>query len=72
MYANQVVDTTNAGIGIAGGWNNKVHDNRIVSDGKLDDGTPLAAANVGLFVWNMYGDPGWARQRRLREHRSAG
>jgi parallel beta-helix repeat protein len=59
VYSNQIVDTTNAGIGIAGGWNNKVHDNRMVSDGKLDDGTPLAAANVGLYVWNMYSDPNW-------------
>ena len=47
VYANQVVDTTNAGIGIAGGWNNKVHDNRMIFDGKLDDGTPLARRTSG-------------------------
>jgi hypothetical protein len=60
VYSNQVVDTTNTGIGIAGGRDNKVYGNRMISDGKLDDGTPLAAANVGVFVWNMYSDPSWA------------
>lgn len=61
VYSNQVVATTNAGIAIAGGWNNKVHDNRIVFDGRLEDGTILRAANVGLYVWNgVYHDPGWA------------
>lgn len=60
VYNNQVVDTTNAGIGIASGWNNKVHDNRMVFDGKLDDGTVLAASNIGLFVWNYDNNPYWA------------
>lgn len=61
IYSNQVVDTTNAGIGISGGWNNTVHDNRVVFDGRLDDGTPLPASNVGIAVWNdVYNDPGWA------------
>jgi hypothetical protein len=60
VHGNQVVDTTNAGIGVTGGWDNKIHDNRLVFDGRLDDGTPLSAANVGLFVWKgIYNDPGW-------------
>jgi hypothetical protein len=60
VYSNQIVDTTNAGIGISAGSNNKVHDNRLVFDGKLDDGTTLAAANVGVYVWNYYNDGVWA------------
>jgi parallel beta-helix repeat protein len=59
IYSNQVVDTTNVGIGISAGSNNVVRNNVLVSDGKLDDGTALAAANVGIYVWNMYHDPGW-------------
>ena len=60
VHDNQIVDTTNVGIGIVGGQGNRVFNNRIVSDGKLDDGTPLSAANVGIAVWNGYNDPSWA------------
>ncbi len=63
VYLNQIVATTNAGIGISSGWNNRVHHNRLVSDGKLSDGTSLAAANVGVYVWNASGDPGWSNNR---------
>ena len=51
IYANQIVETTNAGIGVSAGWNNKVHDNKLVFDGKLDDGTrslpPISASTSG-------------------------
>lgn len=60
VFDNQVVDTTNVGIGIAGGRDNLVTGNRVFSDGRLDDGTPLAAANVGIFVWNSTDAAGWA------------
>ena len=60
VWNNQIVETTNTGIGIASGWDNKVHDNRLVFDGKLDDGTTLAAANVGVYVWNYDSNPNWA------------
>ena len=60
IFDNQVVDTTNAGIGIAGGHDNHVHGNTVLSDGKLDNGTPLAAANVGIYVWNSKSSAGWA------------
>jgi hypothetical protein len=59
VWNNIIVETTNAGIGIASGRNNKVHHNRIVFDGRLDDGTALTAANVGLYVWNYDGYSGW-------------
>jgi parallel beta-helix repeat protein len=63
VFGNQVVDTTNVGIGIAGGRDNRVYGNKVISDGKLDNGTPLAAANVGIFVWNSKSNAGWANNR---------
>jgi hypothetical protein len=62
IYNNQIVDTI-TGIGIAGGSNNSVHDNRLVFDGRLPDGTVLTAANVGIFVWNMDNDPSWSNNQ---------
>ena len=59
VFDNQIVDTTNAGIGIAGGHDNQVRRNRVISDGRLDDGTPLMASNVGIFVWNSKSQAGW-------------
>jgi Right handed beta helix region len=63
VYSNQVVETTNAGIGIASGHNNTIHSNRLVFDGKLENGTRLAAANVGLYVWDATDDPLWANNQ---------
>ena len=63
VYRNQIVDTTNVGIGIVGGHDNEIRGNRVVSDGKLDNGTPLVAANVGVVVWDAYRDPEWANNR---------
>jgi hypothetical protein len=60
VYENHVVETTNAGIGIAGGRDNEVYENRIVFDGRLWDGTRLVGANVGLYVWNSVSDAAWA------------
>ncbi len=59
VYDNQVVATTNVGIGIAGGHDNFITNNRVVSDGRLDNGTMLSAANVGISVWNWSNDPTW-------------
>jgi hypothetical protein len=66
VYSNQVIDTTNAGIGIFGGFGNKAYDNRLVSDGRLSTGEMLAAANVGLFVWNGSNDPSWGDNQAYR------
>jgi hypothetical protein len=63
IYSNQIVETTNAGVGVSAGWNNKVYGNKLVFDGKLDDGTPLAAANIGIYVWNSNPDPGWSNNQ---------
>ena len=63
IYSNQIVDTTNAGIGIFAGYNNRVHSNRLVFDGRLWTGEKLAGANVGIFVWNATRDPSWANNQ---------
>ena len=68
IYSNQIVETTNAGIGIAGGYNNKVYDNRLVSDGRLTTGERLAAANVGVFVWNSLNDSSWSNNQAYRNY----
>jgi hypothetical protein len=60
IYSNQIVETTNAGIGVAAGWRNTVHGNKLIFDGKLDDGRRLLAANVGIYIWNSRHDPRWA------------
>lgn len=50
VYDNQVINTTNYGIAIAGGHNHKVLRNRVVNAGKLSDGTVVKASNVGVYV----------------------
>jgi hypothetical protein len=53
-HNNQVIETTNYGIGIAGGTNETIRDNRMVATGALPDGTPLPAANGGMVIYNWY------------------
>ena len=52
-YSNQVVSTSNEGMTIVGGINSKIYSNRIVSSGLLPDGRPIAAQNVGLYIWDI-------------------
>lgn len=49
-YNNQVIDTTNYGIAIASGHDNWFYNNRILSPGKLPDGTQTPAQNVGAYI----------------------
>lgn len=51
-YENHVISTSNYGIAIAGGHDNAVFNNRVVSCGRLPDGTPIASQNVGIYIWN--------------------
>lgn len=51
---NIVIATTNCGIGLAGGSDVRVHDNRMVSSGLLEDGTVIWASNVGIYLWKQY------------------
>ncbi|PYE55762.1 hypothetical protein [Deinococcus yavapaiensis] len=55
-YRNQVVGTSNQGIVVAAGNNIKVFENRVISSGLLPDGRPIASQNVGMYVWDAYGD----------------
>ncbi|RYU82897.1 Ig-like domain-containing protein, partial [Hymenobacter persicinus] len=55
-YGNQLVSTC-AAMNIAGGHDNKFHDNRIVTSGLLPDGSRLQANYAGLGLWNGYGQP---------------
>ncbi|WP_420593592.1 NPCBM/NEW2 domain-containing protein [Deinococcus sp.] len=55
VYNNQIVSTTNHGLGIAGGTDNQIYDNRVLSSGRTADGKRLPAANVGLYVWDPQG-----------------
>jgi hypothetical protein len=52
-YQNHVISTSNYGIAISGGHHNKIRDNRVISCGRLPDGTPIASQNVGIYIWNM-------------------
>lgn len=50
---NQVVSTTNHGIAISAGINGEIKGNRVVSTGTLPTGERLAAANVGIYIWDV-------------------
>lgn len=56
-YQNQIVNVANYGVAIAGGVNNRLESNRIVSSGALEDGTRIHAANVGIYIWNQTDHP---------------
>lgn len=60
-HDNQVVATSNYGIAISSGHDNCFHHNRILSCGKLPDGSPIPSQNVGAYVWNMEKKPDFAR-----------
>ncbi|MEM8872923.1 MAG: PA14 domain-containing protein [Planctomycetota bacterium] len=61
VFRNVVLNTTNHGIAIAGGAHHRVYDNRVFSDGRTPDGTKVLQDNdVGVYVWNSYGDDTWA------------
>lgn len=54
VYENQVLDTTNYGIAISAGHDNRIERNRIVSAGVLPNGKRIAAQNVGAYVWDSH------------------
>ena len=51
---NTVLDTTGHGIAVSAGSDVLVQDNRVLSGGRLADGTPIAGQNVGIYVLNLY------------------
>jgi hypothetical protein len=55
VYNNQIVGTSNHGLAIAGGVENRIYNNRVISSGRLPDGRRIPTANVGLYVWDPAG-----------------
>ncbi|OLV15597.1 NPCBM/NEW2 domain-containing protein [Deinococcus marmoris] len=58
VYNNQIVSTSNQGIGIAGGHDHNVFNNRILSSGRLPTGEINKAQNVGIYVWDVMNGKG--------------
>jgi hypothetical protein len=52
LLANVVIRTAQCGIGIAGGTNHVIQDNKV-----LDTNIPHGMGNVGIYVWNQYAGP---------------
>lgn len=53
--ANQVIDTVNCGIGIAAGHHISATANRMIAENRSPSGTLITAANVGMYMMNLYG-----------------
>jgi hypothetical protein len=51
---NVVIGTTNYGIAISAGHDISFQHNTIISSGLLPNGQPIAAQNVGAYIWNVY------------------
>jgi hypothetical protein len=56
IYNNQVVSTVNMGIEIGSGHDNAAYNNRVVSSGLLPNGTQIPSQNVGLSLYDVYGN----------------
>lgn len=59
VYNNQIVSTSNYGIGLVAGANNVFYNNRMVSSGLLANGHQIHIANVGAIDWNAYSFSGF-------------
>ena len=57
---NQIVETTNTGIGIAAAGTTRCTATGSCSTASSTMADPVAAASVGVFVWNHDGNPNWA------------
>jgi hypothetical protein len=56
IYSNQFVDTVNMGIEIGTGHDNAAYNNRAISAGLLPNGTHIPSQNVGLTLYDVYGN----------------
>jgi hypothetical protein len=59
VYKNQIVGTTNYGLSIVCGNDQKMYDNRVLAANVLPDGTQIKAQNVGISMGSsaMWGSP---------------
>ena len=53
-FDNQVVAYQSGGIGSSAGHDQDIYHNRVVSSGRLADGTPFSS--IGLTIWNVSGE----------------
>ena len=56
VYNNQVVGTVNMGIEFGAGHDNVAYNNTVISSGLLPNGTEIAAQNVGITIFDVYGN----------------
>ena len=56
VYNNQVVGTVNMGIEFGAGHDNAAYNNTVISSGLLPNGTEIAAQNVGITIYDVYGN----------------
>ena len=56
VYNNQIVGTVNIGIEFGAGHDNVAYNNKVISSGVLSDGTKIFAQNVGLSLYDVYGN----------------
>jgi hypothetical protein len=56
VYNNQIVGTVNIGIELSAGHDNSAYDNRVISSGLLPNGTQIPSQNVGLSIYDVYGN----------------
>lgn len=54
---NQLIATTNYGLQIGGGTNNRFNNNRVVASGRTSTGQVINAMNVGLVLWTYSTPP---------------
>ncbi len=56
VYNNQFIGTVNVGIQFSAGHDNDAYNNRVISSGLLPNGTKIPSQNVGLSLFDLYGN----------------
>ncbi len=56
VYNNQIVGTVNMGIEFGSGHDNVAYNNTVISSGLLSNGTKIPSQNVGVTVYDVYGN----------------
>jgi hypothetical protein len=56
VYNNQVIGTVNMGIEFGAGHDNLAWNNTVISSGLLPNGAKIPAQNVGLTIYDVYGN----------------
>ena len=56
VYNNQIVGTVNMAIEFSTGHDNLAYNNKIIASGLLPNGTRIPSQNVGLSIFDVYGN----------------